>query len=65
MDIVRRSGIPATPASSIPVTAAAVPTQIAGRGPEARETWLEFFAAQIRNPNTRATYARAAYRLFD
>ena len=42
-----------------------MPPQIAGRGPEARETWLEFFAAQIHNPNTRAAYARAAYRLFD
>ena len=38
--------------------------QVVGRGPEARETWLEFYAAQIHNPNTRAAYARVAYRLF-
>ena len=65
MDIVRKAGIPATPESTVPAVAAAVPAQVAGRGPEAQETWLEFFAAQIRNPNTRAAYARAAYRLFD
>ena len=65
MDIVRKAGIPAPPAPAVPTAAAAIPAQIAGRGPEAREIWLEFFAAQIRNPNTRAAYARAAYRLFD
>ena len=65
MDIIRQPGLPATPEPDVPAAAAAVPAQIAGRGPEAQETWLEFFAAQIRNPNTRAAYARAAYRLFD
>ncbi len=65
MDIVRKTGIPATPESTVPAAAAAVPSQIAGHGPGAQETWLEFFAAQIRIPNTRAAYARAAYRLFD
>ena len=65
MDIVRRLGNTAPSASTVPAATAAIPAQIAGRGPEARETWLEFFAAQIRNPNTRAAYARAAYRLFD
>ena len=65
MDIVPRPGIPATPGSTAPVAAAAVPAQIAGHGSDAQETWLEFFAAQIRNPNTRTAYAQAAYRLFD
>ena len=65
MDIVRRPGIPATPESTVPAAAAAVPAQISGHGSDAQETWLEFFAAQVRNPNTRTASARAAYRLFD
>ena len=40
MDIVRKTGIPATPESTIPAAAAAVPAQISGRGPRAQETWL-------------------------
>ena len=65
MNIIRRPGILTTTDPDVLTAAAAVPAQFTGRGPEARETWLEFFAAQIRNPNTRAAYARAAYRLFD
>ena len=30
-----------------------------------RRAWVDFFAAQIRNRNTRQAYARAAHRLFD
>lgn len=39
----------------------AAPNQlIAGLGDEGRTRFLEFFTAQIRNPNTRKAYARAA-----
>lgn len=43
---------------------ALVPSLIQGDGPQASRRYLEFFAAQIRNPNTRAAYARAATRFF-
>ena len=36
-----------------------LPSLIAEAGPKARKRFLEFFAAQIRNPNTRMAYARA------
>ena len=41
-----------------------VPSLIRQDGPRASKRFLEFFAAQIRNPNTRAAYARAATRFF-
>ena len=41
-----------------------LPTIIQNDGPRASKRFLEFFAAQIRNPNTRAAYARAATRFF-
>ena len=44
---------------------ALVPSLIHQDGPEASKRYLEFFAAQLRNPNTRAAYARAAARFFD
>ena len=37
----------------------ALPALIQAAGPKASRRFLEFFAAQIRNPNTRAAYARA------
>ena len=37
-----------------------VPAIIAGAGDDAVKRFVEFFAAQIRNPNTREAYARAA-----
>ena len=36
-----------------------IPVLIQNAGPSARERFLEFFAAQIRNPGTRAAYAQA------
>ena len=39
-----------------------VPRLIADAQPDAAEKFLEFFAAQIANPNTRAAYARATSR---
>lgn len=43
---------------------ALVPSLIQGDGAQASTRYLEFFAAQIRNPNTRTAYARAATRFF-
>lgn len=42
----------------------AVPALVAGAGPDASRRFLEFFAATIRNPNTRAAYARALGQFF-
>jgi site-specific recombinase XerD len=41
-----------------------VPVLIAIAGDHARERFLEFFAAQIRNCNTRAAYLQAAHQFF-
>ena len=41
-----------------------VPSLIRQDGPRTCRRFLEFFAAQIRNPNTRAAYARANARFF-
>lgn len=41
-----------------------VPAAIAGAGDRATRRFLEFFAATIRNPNTRAAYHRAVVRFF-
>ena len=41
-----------------------LPAVIHNHGPKASRRYLEFFAAQLRNPNTRAAYARAATRFF-
>ena len=44
--------------------ALAVPATVADAGAAAARRYVEFFAAQIRNPNTRAAYARAASDFF-
>jgi hypothetical protein len=46
--------IPAVPSSDFPV-----PAIIAAAGDEASEHFLEFFAATIRNKNTRMAYVQA------
>jgi integrase/recombinase XerD len=43
----------------------AVPVLIAGAGRQAEKRFVEFFTAQIRNPNTRAAYGRAIVRFLD
>jgi len=43
----------------LPDTALPVPAIIAGAGDKASEHFLEFFAATIRNKNTRAAYVQA------
>jgi hypothetical protein len=40
----------------------AVPLVIRDAGPDAIRRFVEFFTANIRNPNTRAAYARAIRR---
>ena len=40
--------------------APALPALVAAEGEQAATRYVEFFTAQIRNPNTRAAYARAA-----
>jgi hypothetical protein len=39
-----------------------IPSLVAFEGERAATRYVEFFTAQIRNPNTRAAYARAAGR---
>jgi len=41
-----------------------LPTLIADGGTRARRRYVEFFTAQIRNPNTRAAYGRACTQFF-
>ena len=43
---------------------ALIPSLIHQDGPRTSKRFLEFFAAQIRNPNTRTAYARASGRFF-
>lgn len=42
----------------------AVPSPVMAEGERAATRYVEFFTAQIRNPNTRAAYARAASAFF-
>jgi site-specific recombinase XerD len=49
----------------ITVSGMVVPAIIAGAGGEAGKRFLEFFAAQIRNANTREAYMRAVTDFFD
>ena len=56
---------PALPAPSLLASQAGViPAIVAGAGERAARRFLEFFAATIRNPNTRAAYYRAVVRFF-
>ncbi len=64
MTIVRNTGALAA-AGSATVAVGIVPAAVANAGETGRRAWLDFFAAQIRNRNTRQAYARAAHRLFD
>jgi hypothetical protein len=47
------------------ITASHAPALIVASGPRASYRFLEFFAANIRNPHTRRAYARAAVQFFD
>ncbi len=58
------------PALPVPVltlaqaTNGVIPAIVAGDGERAARRFLEFFAATIRNPNTRGAYHRAVVRFF-
>ncbi len=64
MTIVRKTGARIV-AGSATVAIGIVPAAVASAGDVGRRAWVDFFAAQIRNRNTRQAYARAAHRLFD
>ena len=53
------------PAILLTTPHAIVPAVIAARGPHAGRRFVEFFTANIRNPNTRKAYYRAASEFFD
>ena len=55
---------PSTPFLPTLPTGAVVPAIVAKHGERAAWRYLEFFAVSIRNPNTRAAYARAASAFF-
>ena len=60
--------VPGARAPKIPAAVAApivVPAIIADAGDQAARRFLEFFAATIRNKNTRMAYCRACVRFFD
>jgi site-specific recombinase XerC len=44
----------------VPISSSTLPTLVTAAGARARTRFLEFFAANIRNPHTRRAYARAA-----
>src|SRR5690242_11356498 len=65
-----RRSVPAVAETAIPIktrsprNALAVPAVIAGAGDHAARRFLEFFAANIRNTNTRMAYYRAVCTFF-
>lgn len=63
-EIVLPSPALPTPALARTQVGYAIPAIVAGAGERASRRFLEFFAATIRNPNTRAAYYRAIVRFF-
>jgi len=53
------------PVILLTATSAPVPALIADRGPHAGRRFIEFFTANIRNPNTRRAYFRAVTEFCD
>lgn len=51
-------------ADLIPQLRRTLPAVLQGAGETASERVIEFFTAEIRNPNTREAYARAVRRFF-
>ena len=63
-----RDLLPPTPLAVSPVSplfSASLPALVERGGARAAKRFLEFFAARIRNPNTRMAYMRAAGRFLD
>jgi len=59
-------GLTVTKQAALPVDAGPriVPVLVAAEGEHTVRRYVEFFIANIRNPNTRAAYARAASGFF-
>ncbi len=53
------------PAILLTETSAVMPALIAARGPQAGRRFVAFFTANLRNPNTRKAYYRAASEFFN
>ena len=51
--------------SLVDTMARRLPSAIREAGADAQRRFVEFFAANIRNPNTRLAYARAVWRFFE
>ncbi len=51
--------------SLVDTMASRLPHAIREAGADAQRRFVEFFAANIRNPNTRFAYARAVWRFFE
>ena len=49
----------------VPIVSPALPTLVAAAGERASMRFLEFFAANIRNPHTRRAYSRAVAAFLD
>ncbi len=62
--LARRKATALPPAGTLSLAPEAWPALLIRAGAPAQERFLEFFAATIRNPNTRAAYFRAACRFF-
>ena len=56
--------LPAPALGTAQTASGVIPAIVAGAGERAARRFLEFFAATIRNPNTRAAYHRAVVRFF-
>jgi len=66
MNNLQKNILPAAPcAGNDLVSGRALPAIIETAGPRAKEKFLEFFTAHIRNPNTRRAYLRACARFLD
>jgi len=62
--LARRNAAPLPPAGGLTLATDRWPALVARAGTPAQERFLEFFAATIRNKNTRAAYFRAVCRFF-
>jgi site-specific recombinase XerD len=63
--IMRKLALPSfpmPPPAIVPLASAGLPALITGAGPRARQRYVEFFAANIRNANTRRAYLGAVER---
>ena len=62
---MKNSLVPIMTEPTVNWNGAVVPALVAAAGERASRRFLEFFAANIRNPHTRRAYARAGEELFE